>query len=472
MEALPAELAQFATKLLAGHRWDRAGLTRILEAAVVAAGAATQASVNKLGRADTLAVVTGQQPAVGGGPLYTLVKVAHAIVLADQLSAGGIPAVPVFWCASEDHDLGEAGHADLVTRRGEIQRFHHDLGGGRASLRFRPAAAWWEGWIGHCRQHLGDGAGSAWLRDHAPRSGEGLGAWQCRLLENLFTAHGLICVEAHHLRPLWTPALAMALDNWPAAALGDLRRRLFADGVKDAFGDLARPPLFADRPEGREALDPDAARRLLVSAPLELSPGAALRPVLQQAALPCAAYVAGPGELAYHAFLAPVYAALDLPAPYLVPRCSLTLVPDWLAAGLARWDARPEKASPGAAPPVEPPLAALAAPLAGLDQAIHQLEEISLTVPAHLHRRLVSGLARLRRHQGRLAASLERGERSYRERPAWGTLVSYLHPRGERQERTLSLGQALWEHGPELAERLVGAARKAAPGEHVFVTVP
>jgi hypothetical protein len=85
LPVLAAEVARFAS---AAH-WDRAALAALLG-----------------GPAAPALVVTGQQPAVGGGPLYTLVKVAHAVSLARALGAAAGGVAPLFWCASEDHDLG------------------------------------------------------------------------------------------------------------------------------------------------------------------------------------------------------------------------------------------------------------------------------------------------------------------------------------------------------------------------------
>ncbi len=447
---------------LAQGTWDRSALTAILRAGAIEAVAGKPAlnRITDLARPDSVTIVTGQQPAVGGGPLYSLVKTAHAVALARTLGAN---AVPVFWCASEDHDLGEAGHADLIARDGTIRRFNGDFGGGRASLRFRPAAAWWDGLIAHCQQHLGAGPGSTWLDQHRPRGDEPMGAWTCRLFSALFAAHGLLCVEGHRLRPLWTNTVQRALDAWPTAALAEVRRALLTDGATDPFGALEQAPLFADRAAGRTALAITEARTVLAQEPGVLSPGAALRPILQQAALPTVAYVGGPGELAYHRFIMPLYAALSVAAPTLIPRCSLTLVPPWVQRGCARWQVTPDAVA-GQAPtlPANPETT-----LAPVDAALRTLA--AQTLPDTHRRRLQAGVARLQRERDRLAKSLARADRQAAERPAWGALQGWLHPRGGRQERTLSLFQAVWQFGPGIADRLVDAAAITAPGVHGWV---
>lgn len=450
-----------ATFLRAGT-WDRSTLATILHTtnATTPANKLIAERIAVLARPDGVAIVTGQQPAVGGGPLYSLVKTAHAIALARAL---GPTAVPVFWCASEDHDLGEAGHADLIARDGTIRRFSGTLGDGRASLRFRPAVAWWDGLLDHCRAHLGDGLGQTWLAALRPESDEGLGAWTCRLLRTLFARHGLLCLEGHQLRPLWRDQMRQAIESWPAEAMARVRRLEIANGLDDAFGELAMAPVFADRVDGRQPLHGDTARAMLAETPDDLSPGAALRPILQQAALPAIAYVGGPGELAYHRFITPLYEALAVPRPQLIPRCSLTLVPAWVARGLERWHVTADEVA-GPAPALSSPSSALLAPLdAALDAIASQ------TVPAPQERRRQAGLARLRRERDRLAASLARGDRLVAEQPAWGALQGFLHPRGGRQERTLSLFQVLWQFGPGIADRLVEAAASTAPGVHGWV---
>jgi len=48
-------------------------------------------------------------------------------------------------------------------------------------------------------------------------------------------------------------------------------------------------------------------------------------------------------------------------------------------------------------------------------------------------------------------------------------LHGWLYPRGGRQERTLSLFQAVWQFGPGIADRLVEAAAMTGPGVHGWV---
>src|SRR5690606_27641820 len=75
----------------------------------------------------------------------------------------------------------------------------------------------------------------------------------------------------------------------------------------------------------------------LDAAPEAVSPGVVLRPVMQDLLFPTAAYVGGPGEVAYFAQLRPVYEAFGVPMPVLYPRASLTLVPQKVRRILDRY---------------------------------------------------------------------------------------------------------------------------------------
>ena len=81
------------------------------------AGDATFVNLHRL-REGARAVVTGQQVGLFGGPLLTLLKAATAIRKAQVASENGVPHVPVFWMATEDHDLDEVNQVALLSKNG------------------------------------------------------------------------------------------------------------------------------------------------------------------------------------------------------------------------------------------------------------------------------------------------------------------------------------------------------------------
>src|SRR5579884_2804763 len=87
----PADRRAAMVHALAGQNGDSPALARLAEPG-------------------TVGVVTGQQVGLFGGPAYTIYKALTAVRLAAQLTREGIPAVPLFWLPTEDHDFAEVNH--------------------------------------------------------------------------------------------------------------------------------------------------------------------------------------------------------------------------------------------------------------------------------------------------------------------------------------------------------------------------
>src|SRR5579872_2444652 len=84
------------------------------------AGEATSRNLDRL-RDGAVAVVTGQQVGLFGGPAYSVYKALTAVHVANELTARGVNAVPIFWLATEDHDLAEVDHC-FIPKRGGFER--------------------------------------------------------------------------------------------------------------------------------------------------------------------------------------------------------------------------------------------------------------------------------------------------------------------------------------------------------------
>src|SRR5258706_9781573 len=101
----------------------RSEVTSILRKQNIALGAGAEplCNLDHLEKG-AVAVVSGQQVGLFSGPAYAIYKALTAVQIAEELTRSGVPAVPVFWMAREDHDLDEVRHATWFDQ-GKLVRF-------------------------------------------------------------------------------------------------------------------------------------------------------------------------------------------------------------------------------------------------------------------------------------------------------------------------------------------------------------
>src|SRR5262245_49997307 len=92
------------------------------------AGARTVENLERLEESDCLAIVTGQQVGLFTGPAYTIYKALTAVKLAAHYACRGIKTVPIFWMATEDHDIAEVDHCDVVDGESVLSQVRYEGG--------------------------------------------------------------------------------------------------------------------------------------------------------------------------------------------------------------------------------------------------------------------------------------------------------------------------------------------------------
>ena len=332
---------------------DRAGVSQVVAAQLERrnAPALARSAASQLADPSTVAVVTGQQAGLFGGPLYTLLKAVTAIRLARKVSAAhGVAAIPVFWVEAEDHDWDEVRTARVLDGQLAVREITlDDLEGAGA----RPVAS----------LVLDDGIGDALgsletalpetdftqelmdrLRTHY-RPGQRMGTAFACWLEDLLGRYGLVVFEAADpaAKPLVASLFSRELD-------APCRTAQFAKQTGEAMRALGHDPqvqpgddsvaLFylgegarhaiKRRDDGYalgEAVRPqDEVRKEAAEHPERFSPNVLLRPVVQDRLFPTICYVAGPSELAYQAQLGAIYQDFGVEVPLLYPRANATLL--------------------------------------------------------------------------------------------------------------------------------------------------
>lgn len=414
------------------------------------------------------AVVTGQQPGLFVSPLYSVYKALTAARLAEELERRWErPVVALFWNHADDHDVAEVHHVFVQNVNLDLQKVAlAGLSSGRQPFsrivldeerhRLRAAAE-------ACSASLPNAPELVHaLELLAPRAGETLSGAFTRALESLVGHLGVAVFEPDALRPALSAALARLVAGDPLAPLLAGAEGLRRAGFEPAIDPREAALLYRVDERGRRALravaggwrlDGDETTvagaelaRAIDGAPAEYSAGALLRPVVQDLALPVAAYVGGWGELAYHAELGPLRAHAGLPPACFVPRASCTLIDAATREALAKLgvSAAAVLADPGvlahADAPLEPPVIGRMRELArSIEREVNALrEELEPLDPG-----LAQSLKRTA-YQARslVDAAREKAERvhqnaSGRGRRSLRRVTNTLLPRGEPQERVL-----------------------------------
>jgi bacillithiol biosynthesis cysteine-adding enzyme BshC len=306
-----------------------------------------------------VAIVSGQQVGLFSGPAYAFYKALTAVQLAAELTKSGIEAVPVFWMATEDHDIDEVRHVSWF-QEGALKRF--ELPSPDAADAGRPVGnvllgAQVEEQV-HEAADLLSRQGSVLLAQllkdsYGPR--ETYGSAFAKLFARLFSAQGLILLDPLEpaLHRIAMPIYKQAIDERDLLTDKLLQRgkQLESAGytaqVKVTskstllfyMGDGPRNAIAASGAEKYSAGQKLWSKADLLAAieaePQSFSPSALLRAVVQDYLLPTVAYIGGAAEVSYFAQSEVVYKQVLGRMPVILPRPGFTLV-DVKAAKLLR----------------------------------------------------------------------------------------------------------------------------------------
>ena len=312
------------------------------------AGPRTFANIERLKRG-ALTAVTGQQVGLFGGPLFSIFKALTAVKLAEQATGAGVDCVPIFWLATEDHDLAEVNHVSLVSEAGVPERLTIDSHG----LQDAPVGTITLGpevtpVVGRAAELLGETDVTTWLRE-SYRQGETLGSAYARLMARLFADWGVILLDQSDpvFHELAKPILRQAVERSAELdeALLGRGKALESAGyhqqvkvtpattllfeIKNGARTVVRRKSNGSHAEFAVGEERSSAQQLLdriESNPESFSPNVLLRPIVQDYLLPTLAYTGGAAEVAYFAQAAVVYEKLLGRVTPVLPRFSATIV--------------------------------------------------------------------------------------------------------------------------------------------------
>jgi len=480
----------------------RERLADALHAQGVAFGAGPEVLANiEMLRAGARAVVTGQQVGLFGGPLLTLLKAATAIARAGEATAAtGIQHVPIFWLATEDHDLAEVDQIALLTKTsvetitaGLKTAVPVEVGGVELGQGIRAV-------LDKVSELLAYAPICDDLREfYTPEAT--LGGGFARLMTRLFAAHGLIVMDGsgREFHALGAKTLRAAIERAPQleAALIARSSQLEAVGfhaqvlvkpnasllflIEESTGErfALRRPAEGVWKAGSKTFSTEDLLAILDATPERISPNALLRPIFQDTILPTAAYVGGPAEIAYFAQSAVLYQDILGRITPVLPRLSATLIEPAIGEVMARHEvslpdalttaeslaqrlgarampieAKRKLAAVGNAMDAE--LGALTEYLAGMDASLGRAAEVSASKMRYQMNRL-----------RRMAATFELQRETSLRRHA-DALTLNLFPDGHPQERLIAGVWFVARHGEPLIDRLVQESKNLCPG-HIVI---
>jgi bacillithiol biosynthesis cysteine-adding enzyme BshC len=443
----------------------------------------------RLADASTVAIVTGQQAGLFGGPLFTLLKALTALKLADQVAREHkVPTVAVFWIDAEDHDWDEVRSCtvfdpalnprsiSLPPRPGfepapvatvqlddSVLAALDDIEQTLAATEFRASL------MADLRRAYTPGGGMA----------DAFGRWMERVLGD----RGLIVYDSSDTaaKPIVSTVFMRELSmpgetaKLAASAGSDLVARGYHSQVHTHEDGLALFHLEGGRrairhQNGRLVIGDDAqpSADLVQQAtahPASFSPNVLLRPIVQDTLFPTICYVAGPNELAYLGQLRQVYAHFGVPMPIMYPRTSATLLDSAALRFLNKYNLPLEALQPQDESALNQLLESQIPPVveesfAGAAQAIEgamtRLIEVMPDLDPTLEGAARSTLGRMEHdlhtlHNKIIHAAKRRDETLRRQYMRTRALA---FPNGHAQERAIGFVSFLNQYGPALVERL------------------
>ncbi|MDW0115825.1 bacillithiol biosynthesis cysteine-adding enzyme BshC [Sporosarcina thermotolerans] len=301
---------------------------------------------------DGVVVIGGQQAGIMTGPLYSVHKAITVILLAEKKREElGVPVIPVFWIAGEDHDLNEINHvytevSGKVTKNKYREKYILKLMASEAEYSHEMMTTF----VKDTFRQFGETEHTKSLLDEvleAVSLEKTFTGFFVRLMNGLFSEHGLLLIDSAY-KPL------REIEKGPFTGFIEAAEKIAkmiasTEEEFDAIG-FGRPiqaeydaaNLFYMHETGRVLLTrdnedfvnssagirftPDELMKVANEEPWLLSNNVATRPIMQDMVFPVLSFVGGPGEIAYWALLKDAFHHFGIKMPILVPRISITLV--------------------------------------------------------------------------------------------------------------------------------------------------
>ena len=414
----------------------------------------------------TQTVIGGQQVGFGGGPSYTLAKIASLLKIKRDNESRGVPTTAFFWLATEDHDFAEVAALALPNRDEHRQRdlvyLHAQHADSRHVVGRLPVP---ESLITELLSALRIDR-PRWLRPGITF------ADSFAELVSSTVGSGLILVDAllPELRRAGAPLFNAIMSRWSdiqtaiGARSSELERAGYAPQV------VARPGesytlLYNINLNGERELIHAPTR---IEAPESVSTSALTRPLLQEFVFQPDVFVGGPAEISYYTQIAPLHKLLGLRMPRLALRAHVLVASKKVVRYFSRFNIppagifrRPEEIAASPANQGVADIRRIATEAeAQLKQQIEKIREMALPADHSVSRAINRSIGHIEYHFRKLAERSIRGlVRKDRDRfQAARDLASTFYPDQHVQDRIVGWLPWWYEYREHLLEQMVNEA--------------
>ncbi|WP_427138498.1 bacillithiol biosynthesis cysteine-adding enzyme BshC [Psychrobacillus psychrodurans] len=299
-----------------------------------------------------IVVIGGQQAGILSGPLYSIHKAISVIALAkQQREILGVPVIPVFWIAGEDHDIDEINHV-YIERSRTLQKLVYP-----EKSRIKKIASestfdlqLMNGYLDEIFKSLPETLYTKSLKLKVIELLENnltYTSFFTALMNELFQEEGLLLLDAAYepLRKLESDFFQLQILHSAEIAKvvfeheGEMEREGFGTPIQAK--ESAAHLFYIE--EGERFLLERVNDRFIHEAkgisftldemmviarehPERLSNNVVTRPIMQEMVFPVLSFIAGPGEIAYWGTLKTAFELFDMKMPVLMPRISISIV--------------------------------------------------------------------------------------------------------------------------------------------------
>ena len=325
----------------------------------------TLRNIELLAREKTIAVVTGQQLGILGGPLYTIYKIITAIRLANQFTEryDEFKFVPVFWLEGDDHDFNEVRSINLLDNENQVLTVGYkeeinddDAKQSIGNINFDEAL---NDFFNKYEIGLKDSDFKNELLvklKECYQVGKSFKQSIKELLFWMFDEYGLVFLDPQdpQVKSLLKPIFQKEINDFTLHTQKLIQVSAKLEELYHAQVKVKPVNLFYHTDDGRYSVEPvdeifklrrkrkqftkDEILAEIENSPERFSPNVLLRPICQDYLLPTGFYIGGPSEISYFAQVTPLYDFYDIITPIIYPRSSVTLLEKNIGAALDKYD--------------------------------------------------------------------------------------------------------------------------------------